>query len=306
MLKQYAAREGTNRLHAGEIQQAYGYRDFADPAVQQDLVGWLEARTRLASERPGVLFDLATGRLLEAKVLLPGPTVLARLVASVRDQAATRLWEVLAAAPDAGQRARLEALLIVADGERSSTLDRLRRGPTSVTAGALLGALHRLEEIRALGVGGLDLGFVPPGRLEALEWVTAPASTPPARSPADSEDGAAGCVNHRTGPRHQSRERGPTPLTRLQTPRTALRPLATPRDLAAYPSFAASPTPTASTAAARLLRPPTGPADAPSRAPHSRGVGLHSVAPERHHRVQLRWLVTVPVRPTNHQERVAT
>ncbi len=70
--------------------------------------------------------------------------------------------------PDAGQRARLEGLFVVADGERSSTLDRLRRGATSVTATGLLGALHRLEEIRALGVGGLDLSFVPPGRLEAL------------------------------------------------------------------------------------------------------------------------------------------
>ena len=67
MLKQYAVREGTNRLHAGEIQHAYGYRDFADPAVQQDLVGWLEARARLASERPSVLFDLATARLLEGR-----------------------------------------------------------------------------------------------------------------------------------------------------------------------------------------------------------------------------------------------
>ena len=168
VLKQYAARDGTNRLHAGEIQQAYGYRDFADEAVQQDLVGWLEARTALASEPPGMLFDLATARLLEAKVLLPGPTVLARLVASVRDQAATRLWESLAAAPDAAGRARLEGLLAAPDGERGSTLDRLRRGPTSVTAAGLLGALHRLEEIRALGVGALDLSLTPPGRLEAL------------------------------------------------------------------------------------------------------------------------------------------
>ncbi len=43
----------------------------------------------------------------EAKVLLPGPTVLARLVASVRDQAATRLWQSLAMAPDAAGRPRL-------------------------------------------------------------------------------------------------------------------------------------------------------------------------------------------------------
>ena len=79
VLKQYAAREGTNRLHAGEIQHAYGYRDFADQGMQRELRAWLEARARLASERPSVLFDLATARLLEAKVLLPGPTVLARL-----------------------------------------------------------------------------------------------------------------------------------------------------------------------------------------------------------------------------------
>jgi hypothetical protein len=177
VLKQYAARDGTNRLHAGQIQQAYGYRDFTDPQVQHDLVHWVQARSRLATERPGVLFDLATGRLLEAKVLLPGPPVLARLVASVRDQAATRLWQTLADVADAAQRARLEGLLAVAAGERTSTLERLRRGPTSVTAAGLLGALHRLDEIRALGVGELDLSFVPPGRLEALARHAATART---------------------------------------------------------------------------------------------------------------------------------
>ena len=65
VLKQYAAREGRNRLHPGEIQHVSGYRDFADPAVQQELIGWLEARTRLSSERPSVLFDLVTARLLD-------------------------------------------------------------------------------------------------------------------------------------------------------------------------------------------------------------------------------------------------
>ena len=168
VLKAYAAREGTNRLHAGQIQAAYGYRDFTDPQIQRDLVAWLQARSRLVSERPGMLFDLATARLLEAKVLLPGATVLARLVASVRDQEARHLWEVLAAAPDADQRARLDALLVVGQGQRTTALERLRRGPTSVSAAGLLGALHRVEEIRALGVGALDLSVVPPGRLEAL------------------------------------------------------------------------------------------------------------------------------------------
>jgi hypothetical protein len=72
VLKRYATHDGTNRLHAGEIQRVYGYRDFTDPDVQQDMVGWLEARTLPAGERPGVLFDLATARLLDAKVHCPG------------------------------------------------------------------------------------------------------------------------------------------------------------------------------------------------------------------------------------------
>lgn len=76
VLKAYAGRDATNREHAGEIQGASGYTDFTDPAAQADLLGWLHARTSLGAERPGTLFDLATARLLERKVLLPGPIVL--------------------------------------------------------------------------------------------------------------------------------------------------------------------------------------------------------------------------------------
>ena len=168
MLKGYAGRDATNREHAGEIQGAYGYTDFTDPDALADLLGWLHARTSLGAERPGTLFDLATARLLERKVLLPGPTVLSRLVAAVRERAATTLWETLSKATTAAQKRALAGLLTVPVGDRSSRLDRLRRGPTSITATGMLGALTRLAEIRALGVGELDLTSVPPGRLEAL------------------------------------------------------------------------------------------------------------------------------------------
>jgi hypothetical protein len=58
----------------------------------------------LSTERPSILFDLATAWLIERKILLPGVSVLAWLVASVRDRAAARLWHAVSAIPSAEQR----------------------------------------------------------------------------------------------------------------------------------------------------------------------------------------------------------
>jgi len=166
-LTQYDSRD-THWDHATEIQQEYGYRDFHTPRELFPLVRWLYTRAWLSAERPSVLFDLATARLVERKVLLPGVTVLERLVARVRDRAAIRLWHMLARLPNSDQQAKLAALLELPDGANSSPLDRLRRAPTRMSGPALVTALQRLEDIRELGVGQLSLSHLPPNRLRAL------------------------------------------------------------------------------------------------------------------------------------------
>ena len=116
------------------------------------------ARSWVGNERPGVLFDLATARLVDQKVLLPGVSRLARMVAAVRYRATTRTWRELARLADDECQVRLERLLVVPEGSRQSGLDRLRHGPRHASTDGLVEALGRLEELKSLGVEGLDLG----------------------------------------------------------------------------------------------------------------------------------------------------
>lgn len=103
-LRRYLECEPTRHEHRAEIRMVYGCQDFG-ARWSFRLARWLYLRVWLGNERPSLLFDQATAWLVERKVLLPGVTTLSRLVASVRERTATRLWRGLAALPDAEQQA---------------------------------------------------------------------------------------------------------------------------------------------------------------------------------------------------------
>lgn len=166
-LERYRTSE-TRWDHAQEIRTAYGYRDFGSQPETFRLVRWLYTRAWLSSERPSLLFDLATARLAQQKILLPGVSTLERLIARVRDRASERLWRALATVPTPDQRLKLEELLKVPEDGRQSRLERLQRAPTRVSAPSLLDALERWESIRALGIGEAKLSRIPPNKIQTL------------------------------------------------------------------------------------------------------------------------------------------
>ncbi len=160
--------ERTIRNHAQEIKQRYGYHDFTEQPYHWKLVRWLYTRAWLTAERPSVLFDLATAKCVSQKILLPGVTVMERLIAQVRGRAAKRFWRKLAKLPSLNQKVKLEHLLKVEPQNRKTKLDLLRNPPTKITANGLIKAMERLEELRLLGASGWDISKIPIGRIRIL------------------------------------------------------------------------------------------------------------------------------------------
>ena len=78
---EYGTRLQRRYEHAWEIRDAYGYRDFA--AGQEELRKFLAARVWSSLEGPRALFDRAVVWMVGNRVLLPGITRLARMVAGV-------------------------------------------------------------------------------------------------------------------------------------------------------------------------------------------------------------------------------
>jgi len=163
----YGQREQTQSTHVVEIQRRYGYRPFG-AAERDELAAWLFTRACSSTEGPSVLFDLATARLVEQRILLPGASIVSRLVLAARDRAARELHERIVAGATVFQLARLDALLDVPEGERQSELERLRRSPSTLSADALAAALSRVRELAALQLEDIDLSGVPASRLRAL------------------------------------------------------------------------------------------------------------------------------------------
>ena len=167
-VKRYTEREKTRFEHQWEIRRARGYREFAN--AEEEFSGWVAARSRATGDGPKAIFTDGVAWLRERRVLLPGVTTLARLVASVRDETTRQMWEELGALPGQVQRRALDRLPEVPHGARVSDLERWRKGPAPRGSGQSVAKyLDQVAEISGLGLGKLGIeALVPPRRLAEL------------------------------------------------------------------------------------------------------------------------------------------
>ncbi len=171
IVKSYTRRRTTRFEHAWEIQGAYGFRSIEDPEAGREFEEFLRDRAWVHAEGPAALFNQAVGWLLSNRILLPGITVLDRLVSKARSDAAERVYELLAAAArdvDPMLPGRLRQSLRVPTGFRFSELESWKQSPTRISGPAMVSALDRALELESLRVRDADCSVVPPSRIAAL------------------------------------------------------------------------------------------------------------------------------------------
>ncbi|MER5324599.1 DUF4158 domain-containing protein [Streptosporangium roseum] len=164
-LSGYGRRQQTVYEHAWEIRELLGYHDFG--ACETEVRQYVAARVWASMEGPRALFDRARVHLLKERILLPGITVLMRLVGEVRRAENERVHALLSGQLSHDMQQALENLLTVPDGKRRSELERLRTAPVKASGRVLAEELKRVSEIAALGTGRVVTDSVPAVKLGA-------------------------------------------------------------------------------------------------------------------------------------------
>ena len=159
-------REATDLEHERRIRDYLGFGPF-DREAQDRLersVHALAAQGLPAAE----VFRRAEELLRAWKVVLPAPTTLERIVASVTSRGRHEVVEGIAGRLTPAMRHAIDDLVQVPDGDRRSSLFQLKQYPPEANAAALLTHLERWDRLRSLGVGQIDLTDVSPVLVQEL------------------------------------------------------------------------------------------------------------------------------------------
>ena len=167
--------------HQRLISTIYNYRSFHEIEPSYQFLRWLYARTWVGSERPSILFDLSTAWLIEHKILLPGVTVLERLVSQVRTRAERRSWKLINRQLSSEQKQRTRQLLASANEDQMIPFDDLRQMPTHNSSPQIRHMLDRLEALRHYQLHTIDLSMLSPNRLRTLADYALAVSIPTLR-----------------------------------------------------------------------------------------------------------------------------
>ncbi|MER5627304.1 DUF4158 domain-containing protein [Streptosporangium sp. NPDC002544] len=165
-IKHYRERLPTQHQHAREIRALLGYREFAE--AEAELRTFVASRAAQTRDSRRELFDRAVVWLIEGRVLLPGITTLAALIAGVRAERQVAINDHLVEQTPLEMRRELLDTLVVPHGKKVSPLEWMRTAVVNVSGLGMKEALGRSSTVWAFGAGAVDAGGVAPVKMAEL------------------------------------------------------------------------------------------------------------------------------------------
>jgi TnpA family transposase len=136
-----------------------------DHNVQAQLEAWIAQQARLGT-LPEALFQQAEHHLLDQRVLLPGPSVLERLIIHVCSDVHLQLFETVFRQLSSALRQAIDRLLMVPDGEQRSTFFHLKAYPPAPSISSMQSYLQRYQTVAATGIDDFENQVFTPAFLE--------------------------------------------------------------------------------------------------------------------------------------------
>ncbi len=138
-----------------------------DEAIQEKLETWLEQQVRLGL-LPEELFQKAEHYLLDQRTLLPGPSVLERLIIHICSNVHQQLFETVFQDLSPELRESIDQLLKVPEGEQRSYFHQLKAYPPAATISSLQSYLKRYKTVADTGIDNFEGRMLTPAFLEYL------------------------------------------------------------------------------------------------------------------------------------------
>lgn len=159
-------RKATYTEHRQNILQHLGFGKF-DEAAGAQLETWLEKQAGLGL-LPEELFEKAEHYLLDCRILLPGPSVMERLIIHVCSTVHQQLFESVFRHLSPELRQAIDHLLKVPEGEQRSYFHYLKAYPPAATISSIQSYLERYQTVAATGIDHFEGRMLTPAFLDYL------------------------------------------------------------------------------------------------------------------------------------------
>ena len=159
-------REATYLEHRQNVLRHLGFERF-DPIAQEQLESWVKQQAQLGA-LPDELFQQAQSYLLDRQVLLPGPSVLERLIIHVCTDVHSQTFEAVFQRLSPQLRQAIDGLLAIPDGEQRSSFYYLKEYPPAASISSIQSYLQRYQTVAETGIDSFEVQALTPAFLDYL------------------------------------------------------------------------------------------------------------------------------------------